>query len=641
MIKEERINHKVAIKRVENNILKLKNSPQTLRSIYDIIFSHPSYTFINQMTSYGYDEVTYGKADIKCRLFAYLFKENIDINEKYIGLLLENSKEWIYSFFGLLISGFIPVLFSTSFKKEELDYVINKLNIKTIITNKEIDGLKTINPFEPIFRENKAQIESLDNFSNEIAFLSSGSTGLPKIVFYNGEEICSQLYDARDVLYNTKGIDASYKGYFKHLVVLPFFHVFGLICVLLWFSFFNVCFVLPLNLNPKSIRQACLLANPTHIFAVPLFYETIVKSIYLKLDTDKKKKKFEKALSLSYKLQKTFGLFGTGFVRDHLFKKYLSLILGTSIRFMITGGSFIKEDTLRVINLLGYPLVNGYGSTEVGIVSLSSSSSISDRMSSSIGKPFDSISFKIENNHLLVSSKSSSSHIITPQDELFISKPTYIDTLDNASIVNDKYYLLGRSDEIVIKENGENISLPQIEKELLIPSSKEFVLVKMPNDEIYLVASFDKLLDPALCAKELKEALNNSYSKYITKVLYTTIDLPKANEIKYKRHELSKLIEGSPNDFIPLSELNEKSSVIKENVSNGILNGVIDVFTKFFNDKEVNENSHFYNDLGGDSLHYFMLLNEIEEKFNIEIMLDSSNPPYTPNEFLFQIEASK
>ena len=81
--------------------------------------------------------------------------------------------------------------------------------------------------------------------------------------------------------------------------------------------------------------------------------------------------------------------------------------------------------------------------------------------------------------------------------------------------------------------------------------------------------------------------------------------------------------------------------IIYYNLKKVILNGVIDVFTKFFNNKEVNENSHFYNDLGGDSLHYFMLLNEIEEKFNIEIMLDSSNPPYTPNEFLFQIEASK
>ena len=341
----------------------------------------------------------------------------------------------------------------------------------------------------------------------------------------------------------------------------------------------------------------------------------------------------DKALSTSYKIQKSFGYRGTAFVRNVLFKKYLDQIFGTSIRFCITGGSSISKDTLRMINLFGYPLVNGYGSTEIGIVSLCNSNSIDDRLSTSIGTPFESVSFKKEGDRLFVLSKSSSTHFITEDDEVFLKEREWIDTADIVNIVDNKYYLFGRDDEIVVLSNGENISLAAIEKEIVIPSAKEFSLVKTDNNQIALVAVFDRFFNPGIAADQLKAALNHDFGKYISKVFYTNVELPKANSIKYKRFEIAKLIKSNKENYLTLEDLVDKGDLIKESSDNKLLSEVVDVFAKVLANNSVKPDSHFYNDLGGDSLRYFVLLAEIEKHFGIEIKIeDNSKAPYTPRE---------
>ena len=633
MIKAEKVNHRIAIKRVNTNIALLNSKDQTLASLYDVIFSRPTYTFLNVVNQYSYDEISYGEADKYNRLYASYFVKHIDEKEKYVGLLLENSKEWIYSFYGLLLGGYIPVLLSTTASPLELDYVIKKLDIKTVVTNQQLKVI-TINPFK---MELPSEISPLNRaFADEIVFLTSGSTGMPKIVFYNGKEICEQIKQAQGIFKNQKGIDKTYKGYLKHLVVLPFYHIFGLVTVLLWFSFFNVTFVLPLSVNPKHLKQASLLTHPTHLFAVPLLYETIYQTVNNKCDTEKKKKKLKKALKTSYFLQKHCKSMGLSIVRNCMFKKYLNLIFTDSIRFCISGGAFLNPEALRLINLIGYPLMNGYGSTEIGITSLNKSKTIDQRLSSSLGDPFSSVSYKIENDYLLVKSPSSTSRLINGEGkEERLSHEEYINTYDKAKLVDGKYYLLGRDDEVVVLENGENISLALKEKELSLNKCQEYALVEK-NHQIILIASYDKMTPLDAIREELKGV--NNEKGFISQIYYTTLPLPKANSIKYKRHQLVELLTKEKQSFILLNELEKNEESLKEEYNEEMLNKIIDIYASIFNGEKISPNSHFYNDLNGDSLRYFMLLNKIEEEFKIEINIsEASTAPYTPNEFLRRV----
>ena len=116
-------------------------------------------------------------------------------------------------------------------------------------------------------------------------------------------------------------INTTYKGYLKQLLILPLYHIFGFTATFLWFSFYNITFVLPESLASDKVKEASLLTHPTHILAVTLVWELITKKIQLAVKDSGKEEKFEKAINFSIKLQKRWGKSGENFVKKHLFKK--------------------------------------------------------------------------------------------------------------------------------------------------------------------------------------------------------------------------------------------------------------------------------------------------------------------------------
>ena len=635
MIKDQKISRSKAFRVVKTNIELLKNSVQTLKSVYKIIFSHPDFEFLEIVNNRGFDVVTYKQAQDCNNVFGHYFKDTIK-NSKYVGIYLDNSKEWIYSFFGLLLAGFTPVLFSTANPVSEIEIIGKKLGISHVITNKTLDlpGISVINPFE-IKCENKN--ENFDNeFGNEIILLTSGTSGTPKIVFYSGEEICNQIYNAKGILKGDKNIGKTYKGALKHLVILPFYHVFCLFAVLIWFAFLNRTFVLPQAINARAIKRACETTKPTHIFAVPAFWESIVAMINTKVDTEQKAKKLAKAFKFSYFLQDSFVSIGNYLVRHVIFKKHLDQIFGSSIQYCISGGAFISEDTLKTINLLGYRLINGYGATEIGITSLCNSNKIKHRLVSSIGKPFEFVEYKIENGALLVKSPSISKHIIDNEKEINIGDE-FVNTNDIAKRGKGNYFLLGRADEIVIRNDGENLSIPLIEKQLSLPLANEFALVAN-NNEMILVASYDKNVSLENVIKELDNVGKTKAGAHVTSIYYTNKAFEKANSIKIKRSVLLKQLNENKKDFIAFKYLKDHTQEFKESIDNEFLDVVINAFKKVFPDKDITKTTNYYSELGGDSLRYFVLLSEIESKIGRGLCINPENPPLTPEDFVKEIE---
>ena len=635
MIKDQKITRSKAFRVVQTNIELLKNSEQTLKSVYNIIFSHPDFEFLEIVNNRGFDVVTYKQAQDCNNAFGHYFKDTIK-NSKYVGIYLDNSKEWIYSFFGLLLVGFTPVLFSTANPVSEIEIIGKKLGISYVITNKTLDlpGISVINPLE-IKCENKD--ENFDNeFGNEIVLLTSGTSGTPKIVFYRGEEICNQIYNAKEILKGDKNIGKTYKGALKHLVILPFYHVFGLFAVLIWFAFMNRTFVLPQGINARAIKRACEATKPTHIFAVPAFWESIVAIINTKVDTEQKAKKLAKAFKLSYFLQDSFVSVGNYLVRHLIFKKYLGQIFGSSIQYCISGGAFINEDTLKTINLLGYRLINGYGATEIGITSLSNSNKIKNRLVSSIGKPFEFVEYKIENGALLVKSPSISKRIIDNEKEINIGDE-FVNTNDIAKQEKGNYFLLGRADEIVIRNDGENLSIPLIEKQISLPLANEFALVAN-NNEMILVASYDKNVSLENVIKELDNVGKTKAGAHVTSIYYTNKAFEKANSIKIKRSVLLEQLNENKKDFIAFKYLKDHTQEFKESIDNEFLEIVINAFKKVFPDKDITKTTNYYSELGGDSLRYFVLLSEIESKIGRGLCINPENPPLTPEDFVKEIE---
>lgn len=638
MIEAEKISFKKAKKRVKENLTILLNGEHSLKSIFEISFSRESFTLFNIVKNNSLKEITYGEAKDKIKRFAAYFKSNIDKNERYVGLLLENSPEWIYSLYGLLMAGFSPVLLSTKEKIENNLQIMKNLNSSTFITDLNVKAV-CINPYTVRLNE---KLENLV-WADEIVFITSGTSGNSKVIKYTGEELTQQIVNASGIVNNYPLIASTYNGYLKHLVILPLYHVFGFIAVFLWFSFFNTTFVLPSSLASNKVREAAIIGEPTHIFAVPLFWDTVAKGIEYVVKEKKATKKFNKGMRLSRFIQKVMPKRGPRFVKNKLFSKYLDQIFGKSIQFCITGGSYISENTLKVINGIGYPLVNGFGSTEIGISSFANPKNIKSRVTNTIGKPFDGFKYQLGNNHELLVNGNSLYHSML-QDGEFIKrdKEEFLHTADVAMIKDSKFYIKGRMDDIFIGNNGENLSLVSVEQHFHPVYASDVVALQSTSRDLgkhlVLLLAFNESCSDFQIAYDVKAIYKNpDYTReQIHGVYIYKHEVEKANGLKVKRNLLQKMLDEKDKEilFAPSEEYlaDDQETSVDEKIANYIITKMKDLTHA----EKVDLKSDFFTDLGGDSLSYYELISNLEAYFGVKFDLNQALNR-TPAQFAVKI----
>ncbi len=188
MIKEERLNKGKIAKRLAFNSERLSCSKKTMRDIFEISFYHPDFTLFNIVKDGQVTEISYGEIKKQIQIFANHFQKVIGDNSKYVGLLLENSPEWVSSFYGLLMAGYIPVLLSTSASNQENLEILEQLHSKYIVSNKEI-GVTSINPFKI---QEERPIDEI-KWADGVVLVTSGTSGKSKIYLYTGKELSNPL----------------------------------------------------------------------------------------------------------------------------------------------------------------------------------------------------------------------------------------------------------------------------------------------------------------------------------------------------------------------------------------------------------------------------------------------------------------
>jgi acyl carrier protein len=312
-------------------------------------------------------------------------------------------------------------------------------------------------------------------------------------------------------------------------------------------------------------------------------------------------------------------------------KEITDSLFGRQIKFMISGGSYIKDSTLKLINALGYPLYNGYGMSEIGITSVELGN-IEDRLKNSIGKPLPSVEYKIIDDILYVRGKSISHKIMVNGEVEIIDD--YFKTMDIVKKDNDnRYYILGRSDDLFISTNGENISPDEIEKLLDIENIENYSILNYKN-ELSLIIQVKKYLTNIQKDKINESVINNvnklDNSFKPTKIYYTFDPLMNENAIKVSRKYLLDKLEKNE---VNLLEFKDIKTEVKEDldVDSNILDKVIDIMANVLDKSkdEINIDANFFHDLGGSSLDYYNLISMITTEFKVEINLDSNSSFYT------------
>lgn len=557
-----------------------------------------------------------------------------------IVLKAANGPHWGEIFWAILMCGYKPLLIDAKTSKEGTDNLIAQGKAVAIITDDNYNYDVPKFSLRDILEESHSY-DFAPCWENEVIFCSSGTTGNVKLMVFNGENLCHQIAAAlsfqetsKDLLYPKS------MGPLRVLAMIPFHHIFGFIATFLWYFYFGANFVFVRSLAPTEVQSVAQKFGVTHVFSVPLFWDSIVQGLERKkaLETPAKQDFIDKLIGYNTGkiLKEEAGPYKV--VQKQIQKN----LLGDKIRFCISGGGYLDSKTQTVINGIGYPLYNGYGMTELGITSVELSPVVELRLKGSIGIPFYGVSYKIKAakgktaGELFV--KSDITHVREiiggEEKETVLDEDGYFATGDIAEVdATNRYYLKGRIKDVIINSDGENIFPDELEIFFKGVSHVLNVCVLgidqkgSKNQKVVCVVEIDNAAsEPEIEAlknemKEIGQKLPKGTK--ITDFYFSRKKLPLANNMKVKRFVVKKAIESNSNEYISFDFKKESKSskVFDAKVSAEILEPIRDIFSKILilPKFKIEDDGHWINDLGGDSMSYVELITTIQDRFGIEI----------------------
>ena len=595
----------------------------------------------------------YQKMDANVKRYAAFLRNKVKASDNSrIILKMANSPAWGEMFWAILMSGFVPVLIDAKTPRDNVENLAKQANAVALISDDNHEyGLSKIRVDNILQCSNNGVVEN--KWANEVVFSSSGTTGDAKLMVFNGENFVHQICCSLDM--GKESVDIMYPkkyGKVKILAMIPFHHIFGFVAVFLWYTFYGKTLVFPKSNTPTDILSICQKVGITHVYSVPLFWDSLALSVNRKfaMQSEDKKRLLEKMIGYNLKEIefKDAGLGANPIVAD----KVKKMLLGNKVKYCISGGGYLSNETLRTINGLGYPLYNGYGMTEIGVTSVELSQDVKQRLLGQIGHPLHNVEYKIDKeNELLV--KSPTIHIreiIAGVEKETALDNGYFHTGDIVALGKDGYLIKGRMKDVIINANGENIFPDELEMyfkglplvnnlSILGTVSKDKAL----HEDITLVLELDdKATEEGI--KELEKTILSIKLPHDSKIdhIYLAKNrLPIANNMKVKRFVIKKEIENGSNKFVLINA--KKTSPKTRKFSEDALKNILPVVRQLFSKVlvlptfKIDDEDHWINDLGGDSMNYVELVQEIDHSFNIEIAEEKYGVLTCVNDFVEEI----
>lgn len=468
---------------------------------------------------------------------------------KNIALVGGNSYHWIVSFFGIVTSGNVSVPIDWGMPLEEVKKQIIHSDSMVLICDPkcgkmygelESFALKnklcfiSMKEIESLLIQGKKyfELENLETFIDEnktaAIIYTSGTTGDSKGVVLSHGNI------AKDISWNLELIKIPERA----LLVLPLHHIFGL----------SASVLAPLisgsrtyiNQSLKYINRDILKFKPQYIAVVPMIVEGFYKEI-------KKNVKAQKRTALVKILTLCSNLFRkAGIDLRPIFFRQIHQGLGGNLELMISGGAALDEKYEKWFSDLGIKICVGYGITECApIISVTRNQHCKY---DSVGVVSNKIQVKIKD-----SDKKGRGHILVKGDTVF--KEYYKDKKGTDNVFEDGWFktgdigymdsegflhITGRIKNLIILNNGKNVSPESIEKKINVLSYVQEAVVYGKNNrivaEVFMGEAYTEVQEKQLYAdiKKLNRELP-SY-KYINDIIIRDNEFQKTSSMKIKRN---------------------------------------------------------------------------------------------------------
>ena len=544
-----------------------------------------------------------------------------NIESPHALIIMENRPEWVYSFYSVWDKKEVNVVLDASSNPNEIAYVINDSQPKTIIcsdfSEERIleaitianyqDKAKIINidkeniDFNSIGSEyDNVTLQNPEGDETAVMLYTSGTTGSPKGVMLSSNNIIGEI----DGIVEKDVLQASD----QMIALLPFHHILPLMATLLLPLREGASIVFVEKIASKEILDVLEKNNISVMVGVPrvfkLFYDSIKQQIQAKFITRKIYAIAEKINSKRF----------SRMIFSKVHKKF-----GGHLNVMVSGGAKLDPEIATFFNVLGFTVCEGYGLTETSPVL--AVNSIKYNKVGTVGKALYNTELKIVDEELWVKGPQIMKGYYNKPEKTaeVMTEDGWFKTGDLAEIDKDGYLTIrGRKNSMIVLSNGKNIDPETVENKIMGLSGP---LIK----EIGILGHEDKLA--AIIVPDLlefrKQGINNiqTYLKdIIENYNLTASNYKKVLDYKLVEDELPKTRLGKTKRFM-LPDLYKKDEKVKEKVEEPQTQEyqAIKEFVAKLKGFEPGPEENLELDLGMDSLDKVELLAYVESTFGIKI----------------------
>ena len=271
--------------------------------------------------------------------------------------------------------------------------------------------------------------------------------------------------------------------------------------------------------------------------------------------------------------------------------------------------------------------------SEIGITSVELSNRRKTVISGSTGKPLPSMEYKIQNNTLWAKGTSAAAYIVENGQKKDIANEWY-DTRDLAACIKGNYYLLGRTDDLIVSFTGENLNPVSVEEKLKCEEINELCLINGREGTLpVLLVSVSKSLSNER-VKEILDALKQKINRNNLTGQIGGIDIIEGSLIEKDDFKINRrLIEQKYYDGrLERYTLGKNPD---ENASDEITDKVRYYFAVALNKsvESVGLSTDFFIDEGGTSLDYFTVIAKLQDDFSVSFPTVAGESLNTVNAF--------
>lgn len=328
------------------------------------------------------------------------------------------------------------------------------------------------------------QSNSLDQAATIL--YTSGTTGQPKGVVLQHQQIMSEILDAFSLLSVTQQD--------RSLSFLPYAHILGRIEV--WgniYAGFTLCFAESIEKIAQNLQEI----KPTFIISVPRIFEKIYNGVLAQAETSSSKYKvFTWAVSVGRKVselkRKRRPIPTTTLVQYHLAKKLvfnkLKERMGGKMRFAVSGGAPLSKEIGEFFHAADFLILEGYGLTET-TAAVTINTPLEYEFGT-VGKPFGDVDIKFgEDGEILIKSqKVMKEYFNRPEETAKVMIDGYFATGDIGELTKDGFLKITDRKKDLIKTAGGKYVAPQ-KLEGLLKLNKYISQVLIHGDQRkYIVA---------------------------------------------------------------------------------------------------------------------------------------------------------